>query len=132
MDISKIKTYKFVDCDFIAFGKSYLAGLLGALTVFAVMHWIDAKPYKIGTVNITRMVDRFVKEESAKNISPDLIKNDVKVFGDALDTELKRVSEEYRLILLPSEAVISGSKDYTAMVRARISNNKHRDLTNAD
>ena len=115
--IAKIKER---DMDILGMSKSYLAGVLGALTVFMVMQWFDTNHPRIGTVNITGLVDQFIKQESSLNRSPDVLKNEVSLFGKQLERTLRTYAKEQHLVLLPSEAVIAGSRDYTAIVRAKL------------
>lgn len=124
--IVKVKEW---DMDFVAMSKSYLAGLLGALTVFIVMHWFDTNHLRVGTVNITGLVDQFIKQESSENRSPEMLKKEVSVFGEQLERALRAYAKEQHLVLLPSEAVIAGSRDYTAIVRAKMRASEQRELS---
>lgn len=122
-----------LEFDWISVAKGYLSGLLGALTVFAVMHYIDSKPNTVGTVNITYLVEQYSKQEAAKNLPVELLKKEVSEFGALLEHETKKLSFEKHLVLLPNQAVIAGSKDYTAIVRARMERNmSHEDMPNVD
>lgn len=112
--------FKQIELDYVSMAKAYLTGLLGALTVFVVAHLYETKPNKIGTVNITGMVDEFIKRESAKHLSEQSLKLEVKRYGDLLESQLKQVARNGNIVLLPSEAVIAGGKDYTMIVRERI------------
>lgn len=108
----------------LVYFSAFLFGVLGALIVFIIAHFFVRPLPVIGTVNITHLVDRFIKEESAKNLSPDTLKNEVKIFSLKLERELKTVSAKHHLILLPSEAVIAGSHDYTKLIRERLANQR--------
>lgn len=128
-----IHRLKTLDVDFLAIGKGYLSGLLGALTVFAVVHYYDAKPSKVATVNITALVDQFIKQEAKKNLPQEVLKSEVKAFGKTLEMELQKFSKNHNLVLLPSEAVISGSKDYTVIVRERMARKmQYEDVSNVN
>lgn len=128
-----IQRLKTIDVDFLAIGKGYLSGLLGALTVFAVVYYHDAKPSKVATVNITAMVDQFIKQEAKKNLPQEVLKSEVKTFGKALEKELQELSKKHHLVLLPSEAVIAGSKDYTVIVRERMARKmQYEDVSNVN
>lgn len=115
-----INRLKQPNIDYISIIKGYLFGLLGALTVFSVAHFYGSKPVKIATVNITGIVDEFIKQESAKHIPEQTLKADVKHYGDLLEKELKLFSRETNLVLLPSEAVIAGGHDYTTIINKRL------------
>lgn len=128
--LDKLQQLEF---DWISMAKGYLSGLLGALTVFAVMHYYDAKPNMVGTVNITYLVEQYSKQEAAKNLPIELLKKEVSEFGSLLEHETKKLSLEKHLVLLPNQAVIAGSKDYTAIVRARMDKQmSHEDIPNVD
>lgn len=128
--LDKLQQLEF---DWISVAKGYLSGLLGALTVFAVMHYYDAKPNMVGTVNITYLVEQYSKQEAAKNLPIELLKKEVSEFGSLLEHETKKLSLEKHLVLLPNQAVIAGSKDYTAIVRARMEKQmSHEDIPNVD
>lgn len=115
-----LKKLKSSDIDFTAILRGYLSGILGAITVFVVVQLFHAAPYKIGTVNITGIVDQFVKHETKKNAGEDVTRAEVKKYGLHLESELKQFSKENHLVLLPSEAVISGSNDYTVIIQQRM------------
>lgn len=128
-----ISRLQLLEIDWIGLAKGYLSGLLGALTVFAVMHYYVSKPNAIGTVNITYLVDQYSKREAAKNLPIELLKKEVSEFGSLLEHETKKLSLEKRLVLLPNQAVIAGSKDYTVIVRDRIERKmSHEDLPNVE
>ncbi|HZW61152.1 MAG TPA: TrbI F-type domain-containing protein [Candidatus Babeliales bacterium] len=104
------------------YSSSFLFGVLGALMVFIVANFFVSPKPSIGTVNITSLVDRFIKEETIKNLPPETLKQEVKAFGRNLEKELKAFSAKNHLILLPTEAVIAGTHDYTALIRERLAN----------
>lgn len=102
------------------YASSFLFGMLGALIIFMFMNFYISPTPSIGTVNITSLVDRFIKQESQKNLSPDVLKQEVKTFGMTLEKALQIFSKQNHLVLLPAEAVIAGSHDYTALIRQRL------------
>lgn len=104
------------------YSSSFLFGMLGALVVFMLMNAFISPVQSIGTVNITSLVDRFIKEETQKNLPPDTLKQEVKAFGMNLEKELTVFSKQNHLILLPTEAVIAGSQDYTQLIKGRLMN----------
>lgn len=101
-------------------GCSYLWGILGALTVFMVIHFSTSSPPKIATVNVTGLIDQYIEEESKKKLAPEILQKEVKAFGKKLEKNLKRVALRQNVVLLPREAVIAGSPDYTALIRQRL------------
>lgn len=100
------------------FVQPFLCGMLGGIIILAFFHNYNSSP--IATVNITGLVDRFIKEESQKNLSPDKLKNEVSHFGNQLEQVLKVHAKDTHKILLPSEAVITGSDDDTAIISQKI------------
>jgi hypothetical protein len=128
-----LQKLQLLEVDWVSVLKGYLSGLLGALTVYAIMHYYDSKPYKIGTVNITSMVDQFVKQETNKNLTPEILKKEVSQFGKTLERELKIFSSKNQLVLFPNEAVIAGGQDYTPIVRDRMERKiSHEEMPNVD
>lgn len=101
-------------------GTSFLSGILGALMVFIIMNVFTAPKISIGTINITGLIDQFIKQEGQKNVSPEVLQQEVKTFGMKLEKELKAFSKQNHLILLPSEAVVSGSEDYTMIIKHKM------------
>lgn len=121
MLIKKIKNIFILQGDSIThFSFSFLFGMLGALIIFMIIHLYKNQDIQVGTVNITGMVDRFIKQEAQKNIQPDILKKEVKQYGVHLNKELQSFSKEKNLVLFPSEAVIAGSRDYTSIINQRM------------
>jgi hypothetical protein len=112
----------------IMYSSSFLFGVLGALLVCIFANYFHSPALSIGTVNITNLVDSFIKEESAKNLSPDLLKKEVSTFGKHLEKELNALSAHNHLVLLPTEAVVAGSHDYTSLIRQRLSPKQSGDV----
>lgn len=102
------------------YGFSMLFGMLGALIIFTITHLYLKEDIRLGTVNITGLVDRFIKQEANKNLSPDVLKQEVKHYGMSLNKELQNLSKDKNLMLMPSEAVIAGSHDYTGYINQRL------------
>lgn len=102
------------------YGSSFLFGMLGALIIMIIAHFIVSPKPTVGTVNITGLVDRFIKTETEKNLPPDILKQEVKVFGQNLEKELKLFSAKNHIVLLPAEAVIAGGQDYTVIIKERL------------
>lgn len=109
-----------LDKDVLSLFRSYLLGLLGALTVFIIILTVETKPQKVGVVNIIGIANQFIQEESKKNLPSDILKKEIQHFGKNLEKELKAFSQNHQVILLPSEAVIAGEKDYTALFRKQL------------
>jgi len=98
----------------------FLLGMLGSIFIFLFISIVEEKPKTIATVNITQLVDDFIKEKRQKKISSEIIKIETKQFGEALDETLHSIAEENHLILLPKEAIIAGAPDYTSIIKNKI------------
>jgi hypothetical protein len=118
MQINKIKKYQhqFV----INHVYSVLCGMLGSMIIFTAYYFVCQKPKEIAIVNITSIVNDYIKEESKLNKSQDDLTKEVKNFGRSLEKTLRKVSQDGNVILMPSEAVIAGSQDYTDLIKANL------------
>lgn len=99
---------------------SFLFGMLGSMVIITIFNYLTPKPQKIAVVNTTAIVKEFVKREIEQNKSQDILTNETKKFGVSLEQASKEVADENNLILMPSEAIIAGSEDYTTAVKKRI------------
>jgi len=112
---------KFNDIITIQNSRAFLFGMLGAAIIFLVAHMVE-KPHPIlGTVNITAMIDQFIKQETQKNLPSELLRKEVRTYGINLNKELQEFSKKNNMVLLPSEAVISGTEDYTLWILQKMS-----------
>lgn len=117
----KIKSYlknTYLITKMLDFLQPLLCGMLGGLIILAFFN--NHNSLSIATVNITGLVDRFIKEESQKNLPPDKLKNEVSRFGNQLEQVLKVHAKDTHKVLLPSEAVITGTDDDTAIISQKI------------
>lgn len=103
----------------IAFANQLLISMLGALILFILFHILEPdKP--IATVDVTRIVDDFVKSESHSKLSKSDLQIKTNNFSRALENALQQVAINQQVVLLPKEAVISGAKDMTVDVQKSI------------
>ena len=114
--INKFKLYFITNESTIMYAYSFLFGMLGALTIFIIAHNLEKNTPKIGTVNVTAIVNKFIKQETEKNLQPEVLKNEVKQFGTNLNKKLQLFSKKNNIILMLSEAVISNTHDYTSVI----------------
>jgi hypothetical protein len=113
----KIKNYfSMMKDEHVQYVYSLLFGMLGSLIILMIFMFFQKPSLNVGTVNITGLVDRFIKEEAKKNLSPDLMRNEVKEFGEKMEFVLSNYSKQKNIIFFPSEAVIAGSHDYTSTI----------------
>ena len=76
---------------------------------------------RIGVVNITGIVDEFIKVQAQRSVSPEELKKLVQTFGVSLEKELHNIGTKNHVVLMPAEAVITGAKDYTQEVQHYLS-----------
>ena len=74
----------------------------------------------IGTVNVTGIVNSFVKETSQQNLTPEEKQKKVILFGKMLDQVTAQVAKKRGVVIVLSEAVVSGATDYTHEVMVEI------------
>lgn len=99
---------------------SFLFGMLGSMVIFSIFYYLSVPPPRIAVVNITAIVKDFVNKESKQNKQQDVLTKDVKQFGLYLEKTLKMVAKNNNVILMPSEAIIAGSQDYTFIIKKKI------------
>lgn len=91
-----------------------MLGMVGALLIQLI--FIHQRPL-FATVNITKIVDEFVKQTAKLNLSPIAKERQVKMFSLKLNHSLQLIASEQHIILFPNEAVIAGSRDLTREVQ---------------
>lgn len=89
---------------------------LGVIIVITYFFIPQPMP-SIGVVNITGIINDFVATESKAATSPENLRIKVRLFGNALEKIVHDISVKKRIVLMPSEAVIAGAKDYTEEVQ---------------
>ncbi|MCE3237361.1 MAG: putative pilus extension/retraction protein trbI [Gammaproteobacteria bacterium] len=99
---------------------AFLFGMLGALIILTTIHFFVPPFPTFAKVNVTAIVDQFIKEEAVKNLSDMARKEEVQLFGKKLETNLQHIAKTHHLVLLPSEAVIAGVPDYTPAIRKKL------------
>lgn len=102
---------------------SFLGGSLSASIFFvffmSLSHGFVSTP--IATVDMTSLIDHFVKTESARTASLAQHHAQVHVFSQQLDSALQRIAQEKHVILVPKEAVVAGQiMDVTSEVTQRL------------
>jgi hypothetical protein len=100
----------------------FLVLLVIAITFFLLRSFQATSP--IGVVNITGIVDQFIKTQAKENISAIELKKSVLVFGANLEKTLHELSNKKHVVLMPAEAVIAGATDYTPTVLKSLNVNK--------
>lgn len=103
-------------------GIHFLTSLLGALLVVVIFEWTASHPKEMATVDITAITSNFTSEIKLQKLSEEELKNKITAFGINLEKEIKKLSEDNHLILMPKEAVIAGTPDYTEYLSAKLKN----------
>ena len=99
---------------------SFLFGMLGSMVIFTIFYIYAPRHQNIAVVNVTAIVNDFIKNESKLNKSQEELTKETKQFGVTLEKTLKQFSKENNLLLMPSEAVFAGSQDYTSVIKNKI------------
>ena len=102
---------KINQASIIKIGSQFLIGMLGAVLVF-----LCVPKQRIGVVNITSIIDQYVKTEVGQNLPPEELKKRIRAFGLNLEKTVHEIAQKKHLVLLPTEAVVAGGADYTALV----------------
>lgn len=89
-----------------------LVALVTSVLVNGLCYFAASKPH-IATVDILSITKLFIREEAKKNHLPEEKEIEIKVFSHELESALQRLTHSKKCILLPREAVIKGSPDYT-------------------
>jgi conjugal transfer pilin signal peptidase TrbI len=88
-------------------------GMIGALLVEGIIAY---RTPTIATVNVTGLVDSFVKETVKRPLTSLQKQQNVMMFGQRLNQTVSDLAVKKHLILMLSEAVITGSPDLTEEV----------------
>ena len=92
-----------------------LTAVITSLVMNSVFYIVTRKP-TIATVDIVAITTDFIQKEARKNHSNHEKERAIKAFSHRLETALDELSYSKNLVLLPKEAVIKGSPDYTTML----------------
>jgi predicted metal-dependent hydrolase len=79
-------------------------------------------PTKVATVDVTGIVREFMHSQDHRAPSNETEKQ-MKTFGHQLEEALQATAKAYHVVILPREAVITGSADLTALVKQQLASN---------
>ena len=96
-----------------------LAALFSSIIVNGFFYSALKQP-EIATVDILAITSQFIKKEAQKNHSNPEKELAIKGFSHRLEQALNDLSRSKSLILVPREAVIKGSPDYTTDLMDRV------------
>jgi type-F conjugative transfer system protein TrbI len=118
-------TFNFINNkDFMRNAFCFMYGGLGCLIVVLGSYFLFPQSKVLGTVNVTSLVKQYINNENAKNLSEAYLKKEVKIFGNELDTKLQQFAKQHHMILILSDAVITGAPDYTDNINKQMHSNR--------
>lgn len=97
---------------------AFIAGMIGAVLIQFV--FIKERSVAIATVNITGMVQSYIKETSSQTITAQEKKERIKQFANLLNQSIEKLAHDKHVVLFPSEAVIAGANDLTQQTQEMI------------
>lgn len=89
-----------------------ISAIVTSLITHTFLDFLSAKQ-QIATVDVLSITSSFIKEEAQKNHNAQQKEIAIKAFSHDLEGALQRLALTKKLVLLPREAVIKGSLDYT-------------------
>ena len=90
-------------------------GMIGAVIITLFMQWVAPKP-TLATVNLTGIVNGFIQSQTKQSISAAELKDNMKLFSNTLDIVLHQIVKKRHVVLVPEQAVVTGSPDVTNVV----------------
>jgi len=112
--------YKFV---LHQYWKQITYGLMGlglmSLCMISLIHF-SRPTMTIATVNVTGMVNSFVKETAQQNLTMEQKQQKVDQFGKSMQHVLDALAKERHIVIVMSEAVIAGATDLTPEIMLSI------------
>ncbi|MFN7098023.1 MAG: TrbI F-type domain-containing protein [Gammaproteobacteria bacterium] len=72
--------------------------------------------HSVVTVNISGLIQNYIQELAHSNLPPDKTKQAIDDFTHRLDGAITALSEQAHVVVLPSQAVLKGAPDKTAVV----------------
>lgn len=98
-----------------------LYGMIGAVIVLGVAHWINPPAKPVAVVNLTGLVNGYIKEMAKMHLPKNIEKRQVKLFASQLEISIKQMSQKKNVVIMPAEAVIAGSQNLTSELLKNIS-----------
>lgn len=93
-------------------------GMVGALFIHLIL--MHKTPRAIATVNIIGLEDSFIRETENLHLNPVEMEKKVKSFANILNKTVVTIAKQKDVVLLPSEAVIAGSPDFTEEIANQV------------
>jgi hypothetical protein len=89
-----------------------ISAIVTSLITHTFLNLLSTKQ-QIATVDVLSITSSFIKGEAQKNHTTQQKEVAIKAFSHDLEGALQRLATSKKLVLLPREAVIKGSPDYT-------------------
>lgn len=99
-------------------GVAFIAGMIGAVLIQLI--FVKERSVAVATINITGMVQSYIKDTGSQNITAQEKQERIKQFANLLNQSIEKLSHDKHVILLPSEAVIAGANDLTQQTKEMI------------
>ena len=93
-----------------------LSGAVAAAVAASMLRYGVEPAPGIASVRLGEMTAEYTTRAAAEGRTAE----DVRAWGEALETALDRVAARHRLVLLPARAVAAGAPDATARVEAEL------------
>ena len=93
-----------------------LSGAVAAAVAAATLRYGVEEPPRIAGVRLAEITEAYTTRAASEGETVE----DVRAWGEALETALDRVAARHRLVLLPARAVAAGAPDATARVEAAL------------
>ena len=93
-----------------------LSGAVAAAVAAATLRFGVEAPPRIAGIRLAEMTAAYTTRAASEGGSAE----DVRAWGEALETALDRIAARHRLVLLPARAVAAGAPDATARVEAEL------------
>lgn len=93
-------------------------GMAGALFIHLIL--MHKTPRAIATVNIIGLEDSFVREIENLHLNPAEMEKKVMSFANTLNKTVIEIAKQKNVVLLPREAVIAGSPDFTEEIASQV------------
>lgn len=91
------------------------------LLTIAAYHFQFARDTpKIITVDINQLIDEKIQTLTSNGQDESTNKSAIQAFGRTLEANIKQISKENHLIILPAQAVIAGVPDHTDIIKRRL------------
>ena len=93
-----------------------LSGAVAAAVAAAMLRYGVEAPLRVEGVRLGEMTAEYTTRAAADGRTAE----DVRAWGEALETALDRIAARHRLVLLPARTVAAGAPDATARVEAAL------------